>query len=326
MRAVLLIEPGKVVIDEVPDPEPGPDEVRIAIGGVGLCGSDLSVFEGRWKAPAYPWIMGHESFGLIDAVGPGVPRERIGETVAVEPNAACFACAQCARGWTSACSNRRSLGMNRTGALAELLVVPSRFAWRMPELPAADLVCVEPAAVVFAALRRLQIPPPNPALVVGIGAQGMMMTLALVDRGVTVHAEDVNPERVAFAAELGGAGAATDADQRFPLVVDTVGSPSSMAVSLDRIAVGGFLLCLGLDNRTIDVTSQRLVRGQWTVRGSLTYDHPTDFEATTALIAAGRFAAGRVITDEYPLEAAQLAFEGNRLARGKTWIRVTGDA
>jgi alcohol dehydrogenase/L-iditol 2-dehydrogenase len=144
----------------------------------------------------------------------------------------------------------------------------------------------------------------------------MMMTLALVDRGVTVHAEDVNPERVAFAAELGGAGAATDVDQRFPLVVDTVGSPSSMAVSLDRIAVGGLLLCLGLDNRTIELT----------LRGSLTYDHPTDFEATTALIAAGRFAAGRVITDEYPLEAAQLAFEGNRSARGKTWIRVTGDA
>jgi len=97
-------------------------------------------------------------------------------------------------------------------------------------------------------------------------------------------------------------------------------------VSLDRIAVGGLLLCLGLDNRTIEFTSQRLVRGQLTLRGSLTYDHPTDFEATTALIAAGRFAAGRVITDEYPLEAAQLAFEGNRSARGKTWIRVAGDA
>ena len=63
MKAALLIGPGKIVIDDVPEPEVGPEEVRIAVGGVGLCGSDLSVFSGAWTAPSYPWVMGHEAFG-----------------------------------------------------------------------------------------------------------------------------------------------------------------------------------------------------------------------------------------------------------------------
>ncbi len=95
MKAALLVRPGQIEIEDVPEPEVGPDEVAIAVGGVGLCGSDLSVFSGAWAAPSYPWVMGHEAFGTIDSVGPGVDPGRIGQTVVVEPNVACLTCAQC---------------------------------------------------------------------------------------------------------------------------------------------------------------------------------------------------------------------------------------
>jgi threonine dehydrogenase-like Zn-dependent dehydrogenase len=321
MKAALLIEPERLEVDEVPDPHPGPGEVRIAVGGVGLCGSDMSVFTGRWKAPSYPWIMGHEAFGVVDALGPGVSPERIGQTVVVEPNVACLVCEQCGRGWTSACVGRQSVGMNRQGALAERLVVPSRFAWSIPEMPVTDLVCIEPTAVVLAALRRLGTLLPASALVVGVGAQGLIMSLALLERGVAVYAEDVNPNRVAMAADLGALPTPGDA-RRHHLVVDTVGSPSSMEVALDRVEVGGTLLCLGLDSRPLSFTAQSLVRQQVTLRGSLTYDHPGDFEAAIAAVAEGLLAPGRIVTDEYPLEEAQQAFERSGSARGKTWIRI----
>jgi L-gulonate 5-dehydrogenase len=325
VKAALLVEPGKVEIAEVSDPEPGQGEVRISIGGVGLCGSDMSVFSGRWRAPTYPWIMGHEAFGVIDAVGPDVAAERIGQAVVVEPNIACFTCDQCGRGWTSACVARQSVGMNRPGALAELLVVPSRFAWSIPELPVTDRVCVEPATVVQAALRRLGGSLSDSALVVGVGAQGLMMSLALSGRGVAVYAEDVNPDRVAFATDLGALSATgLDAGRRFPLVVDTVGSPPSMAAAIERTEVGGTLLCLGLDSRPIELTAQTLVRNQLHLRGSLTYDHPTDFEATIAMLAEGELSPGRIVTEEYELADAQLAFERSGSARGKTWIRLDG--
>ena len=102
MRAALLVAPGRVMVEDVPDEQVGPDDVQILVGGVGLCGSDTSVFSGKWPTPSTPWIMGHEAFGKIVAVGEGVPEERIGEMVVVEPNLACFRCEPCQRGLTSA--------------------------------------------------------------------------------------------------------------------------------------------------------------------------------------------------------------------------------
>lgn len=326
MKAAILIEPGKVVIDEVREPEPEPDEVLISVGGVGLCGSDMSVFSGKWKAPAYPWVMGHEAFGVVESVGSAVSPDRVGETVVLEPNFPCFACDQCHGGRTSACSKRLSVGMNRPGALAERMTVPARFAWPMHGVPETDLVCVEPTTVSVSALRRLGEPLPDSALVLGAGSQGLVMSLALLDRGVEVHTDDVNAERADFAVELGAVSASVDDAMRFRLVVDTVGSPSSVANAVDHVAAGGTLLFLGLDGRPLEITSQTLVRRQLTLRGSLTYDHPIDFEEVTASIAGGRLSPGRIVTDEYPLEDSQHAFERSGSARGKTWIRVASQA
>lgn len=323
MRAALLVRPGSIELDDVPEPPMGPDDVRIAVGGVGLCGSDVSVFSGRWTAPSYPWIMGHEAFGIVEAVGEQVPSSRVGETVVVEPNAACFRCPQCERGRTSACIRRQSVGMNRPGALAEKLVVPSEFAWRTEVHSARDLVCVEPMAVVEAALRRQGTPIPASAMVVAVGPQGLLMCLAMARRGVRVYAQDVNEDRVAFAATLGAEAMPVDADgRRFDLVVDTVGTPASVETALRYTEIGGDLLLLGLDSRPFVLSSQALVRHQVSIRGSLTYDHPGDFRVTLDLIEAGDVSPGRVVSTEFPLEDAQRAFEGSGSAPGKTWIKV----
>ena len=318
MKAALLIEPGRIVVDDVPDPQPGHDEVRIAVGGVGLCGSDQSVYSGKWRVRSYPWIMGHEAFGVIDAVGPGVSNDRIGESVVIEPNFACFECHVCGAGLTSACRRRQSLGINRPGALAEQVVVPGQFAWPAPTSSLTDLVCVEPTTVAGAALRRLRAPLSDSALVVGAGAQGLTMSLSLIGRGVTVYIHDISEHRVDFAAEHGAN--ALGEGSSVGLVVDTVGSPASMATAIEHVAPGGSVICLGLDSRPLDISSQTLVRSQITLQGSLTYDHPIDFATTIDDLAAGRITPGRIVTDEYPLEKTQTAFENSGLARGKTWI------
>jgi alcohol dehydrogenase/L-iditol 2-dehydrogenase len=322
VKAALLVRPGRIVVGEVPDPQPGPGEVGIAVGGVGLCGSDLSVFRGTWAAPAYPWIQGHEAFGTVDAVGPGVDPARVGETVVVEPNVPCFACPSCAVGRTSTCAHRRSVGMNRPGALAERLVVPSANAWPAPGVAPVDLACVEPLTVVEAALRRLGDPSPARALVIGAGSQGLLMATSLVDRGADVHVHDVSSDRVAFATTL-GARPLVDADPlEADLVVDTVGTPPTAAAALRHAGIGATILVLGLASTPFELTAQVLVRRQLVLRGSLTYDHPADFAATVARVVRGEVHPGRVITDAYPLEEAGRAFESSGSGAGKAWIRV----
>lgn len=323
MLAALLIEPGRIVIDDAPDPEPGPGDVRIAVGGVGLCGSDLSVFSGKWTAPEYPWIMGHEAFGTVEAVGRGVDPGLAGQLVVVEPNIACGDCAECRRDWTSACRNRRSVGMNRPGALAQKVVVPASRAWPVERLADRDLVCVEPFTVVETALRRLRGDMPAEALVVGAGAQGLLMTLALARRGVHVWVTDLNQERVAFAsAVLGAQVLAADDAREFELVVDTTGVPTAMAEALRRCAIRATLLELGLERRPFELAAETLVRRQLVLQGSLTYDHPADFRWSTTLVNAGQVSPGRVVSDEFTLADAQQAFESSPHARGKTWIRL----
>ncbi len=324
MLAALLLEPGRVEIGDVAEPEPGPDEVRLSVEGVGLCGSDMSVFSGKWQPPRYPWIMGHEAYGVIESVGRGVDPAREGELVAIEPNVACGACPECARDRTSACEHRSSVGMNRQGALAERLVVPADRAWPVAPLDPRDLVCVEPFTVVETALRRLLSAVPDRALVVGVGAQGLLMSLALQRRGADVHVTDVKRERVAFAmTALGVAEAVPDDGLRFPLVVDTTGVPAAVAEALARAEVGATIIELGLDARPFELDAVTLVRRQLVLRGSLTYDHPRDFAWSTALINEGSVSPGRVISHEFPFQAAQSAFMASASTPGKSWIRLS---
>ena len=294
----------------------------MAVGGVGLCGSDMSVFRGDWATPSLPWTLGHEAFGRIEAVGERVPLERVGERVVIEPNVPCLRCDQCLRGRSSSCVQRLSVGMNRPGALAEKLVVPSPFAWKTAVESPTDLVCIEPLTVVETALRRLPTEVPAAALVVGVGAQGLLMCLALFRRGVEVHALDLNPDRVALATTLGARPALPDTTDRFDLVVDSAGTPTSMLTALEHVETGGTLLVLGIDNRPFEISAAVLVRRQLVIRGSLTYEHPVDFRHVIGLVEAGQLAPGRIATNEYPLAEVQRAFETSGSAPGKTWVRV----
>jgi alcohol dehydrogenase/L-iditol 2-dehydrogenase len=146
------------------------------------------------------------------------------------------------------------------------------------------------------------------------------MCAALLRRGLRVQVVDVNQDRVQFALGLGAESEQTD--ERFDLVVDTVGSPDSNTTAIGHAAVGATLLVLGLDGRPLGLTSQTLVRRQLEIRGSLTYDHPADFRETIALVERDRLDLGRIVAHEYPLEEVQEAFDRGPSAPGKTWIRV----
>jgi threonine dehydrogenase-like Zn-dependent dehydrogenase len=325
VKAARLRGPSDLVVEDVRDPVVGRGEVRVRVGGVGLCGSDLAVYTGKWTAPSYPWIPGHEAFGRIEAVGAGVAAERVGELVVIEPNIACYACPSCATGRTSACLRRQSIGMNRQGALAEYLIVPDAYAWPIDGPAERDLACVEPLAVVEAALRRLGGPVPASALVIGVGSQGLLMTLSLVGRGAAVSVHDVSAARIGHAVTLGGRPVVADDEAlKVDLVVDTVGSTSSTEVALRHVVTGGTILLLGLDASPLGLTAQTIVRRQLVVRGSLTYDHPVDFASTVDRVGRGLVTPGVVVTDEYTLEEAPLAFERAAGAAGKTWIRIGG--
>ena len=108
MRALVLRDFGDVVLTEVPKPAPRVGEVRVRVTATGICGSDLHGYTGENGRRTPGQIMGHETYGVIDAVGDsemvsGLP---IGAAVAMNPVVACGVCASCAEGW----QDRKSVG------------------------------------------------------------------------------------------------------------------------------------------------------------------------------------------------------------------------
>lgn len=323
MRAIVLVGPSTVeVVEDWPEPDPGPREVVVRMRGVGLCGSDLAVFHGQRAIPELPWVMGHEGGGDIVAVGAGVTERQVGQRVAIEPNYCCLECGSCHAGYTWACTRRIVVGMNYPGLLKERVAVPARFTWPVPAAWADEtLACVEPVAVARSAVRRSGVTPGERCLVVGAGSQGLFLCQALRAAGAVPVVVEPHPGRLALAQQLGSAR--DDPGETFQCVFEAAGAAGAVQAALDRAGPGATVVLVGLSETPLPLTGSQLVRRQLTLRGSLIYDHPADFPDTISALARGELDPAEVVQPGFTPEAAAEAFAGARQVPGKPWLDLS---
>src|SRR3954464_1605789 len=144
MKAAMIVEPGVISIESVPDPAPGPRDVVVRVAGCGICGTDLHIMDGEF-APAYPIIPGHEFAGEGVGVGCGVDEYRPGDRVAVDPSLYCGECYQCRRGREDLCEKWAAIGLPHPGGGAQQAVVPAKNCVRLPDGgDPADAALIEP--------------------------------------------------------------------------------------------------------------------------------------------------------------------------------------
>jgi len=322
VRAVALVATGTVaVVDDWPEPSCGPGEVIVAVQGVGLCGSDLAVASGQRPVPTLPWVLGHEAFGVILAAGRNVTDRRPGQRVVVEPNYPCLACGPCRAGATSGCTARRAAGISEHGLLAERVAVPGRFTWPVPDSwDEADVVCVEPLTVAVGAVRASGLRAGDPCLVVGAGAQGLLVCLAVRQAGGVPYVIEPHEGRRALALQVGAQNA--DARTAFPVVIETSGVPEAFEDAVGRVSHGGCLVAVGLSTRPARLPTFTLVQRRLTLRGCLIYDHPAGFAQTIAMLRSHALRPGRVLRERFALEDAPAAFARAARVPGKSWISL----
>ncbi|EXG82294.1 zinc-dependent alcohol dehydrogenase [Cryptosporangium arvum] len=332
MRAVVLAEPGRVEVrDDLPEPTPGPDDVVVLVRAVGLCGSDLSVVAGHRAVPEFPWVLGHEALGEVVAIGADVVDRAIGQRVVIEPNYPCGRCEPCRNGTTAGCVRRRIVGITEPGVLAERITVPAAFAWPVPDRtgPAGgirddDALCAEPLAVALTAVDRLGIAPGTRCLVIGAGAQGQLVSLALRARGAVPVVTDVNTERANLAVELGAEPFLRN-DERFAAVVEASGAPSALPEAISRTAHDGSIALIGQSEQTSPIRTFDLVQKRLTIHGCLIYDHPGGFAATLDLLRTHDVRPGRILRHRFSFDDAATAFRTAGAAAGKSWISLGGN-
>lgn len=320
MRAARLHGPGDVRIDEIPGPRsPGPHEALVAPEWCGLCGTDLKEYQGRGHAiphephpltGAYmPMILGHEFSARVVAVGSGVTAARPGDRVAIMPLLHCGSCMACQRGDHVLCASKAWTGLStQWGGLGDLALVEDYQLTQLNDMTAEQGALVEPAAVAMNAIDRGGMHVGDTVLIIGCGPIGALAILAAKASGAaSVLVSEPDRRRSELARALGatvleGSPAeqlqlSRDASRGYgvDLAVDCAGKPGTLASAVQAVRAGGTVSVPAVHPGSVEIDARLVTRNAVTVRGSMGYTRAV-WDATVALIAAGRFEVGRVVT------------------------------
>ncbi len=180
MKAALLTAPRQFEIKQLPDPEIKNDtDVLIRIKTVGVCGSDMHYYTtGRIGSQVvqYPFIVGHETAGVVEKVGKGVTRVKPGQGIAIDPAVTCGECDQCKSGRENTCRKLRFLGAPKQldGAQCEYVVLPEKNCFPIKDTMTFEQATLsEPLAIAVYAVERSPLRDGRNVAVLGAGPIGM---------------------------------------------------------------------------------------------------------------------------------------------------------
>ena len=325
MNALVYLGPGRMELQDAPDPEPGPGEVVIASRASAICGSDLHGFREASPRRIPPLVMGHETVGTVDAVGDDVDPTFAGRRAVLKPIVACGTCDECRAGDINHCATGRLVGRDLPGGFAERFVVPVTSAVPIPpDLPDDLATLTEPLAnAVHVASRWVR--PGDRVFVIGAGPIGVLMSrAALLFGAADVHITDPVAERLGR-AEAQGARRLTGDDPAAAiravtgghgpdLVIDAAGFEATWALGLETVRTAGRIVQVGLGAPAGRLDYFAVLGKEITLTGSYAWSDD-DFARALELIAAGELDAtgwfGRM-----PLADGQRAFEELASGRG----------
>ncbi|MFG1921784.1 alcohol dehydrogenase catalytic domain-containing protein [Cryptosporangium sp. NPDC048952] len=269
-------------VRSLPDPVPGPGDLVIAVRGAGICGTDIHLIDGDLPYQRFPVVPGHEFYGEVVATGAEVDSALVGTLVAVDPNIACHACAECRRGRSNLCLNYEALGVTLDGGTAELVRAPAKLAYQLPgDITHAGALLVEPLSCAIHGLDVLPRRVGDRYLIYGAGTMGLLVGLLAGDLSPEpVAIVEPNPRRRAVAQLLGLAAVAQpdDLDQQWDSVIDCTGVVSAIEDGLTRVRPGGTFQCFGVaqTEAVVKVRPFEVYRNEISIVGSMAVLHSFD--------------------------------------------------
>ncbi|MBF6171323.1 NAD(P)-dependent alcohol dehydrogenase [Nocardia blacklockiae] len=319
MRAAVLLAPGRMAMQERPVPRPGPGDVLIRVHAVGVCGSDTHYYRegriGEFVVEA-PLILGHEAGGVIVAVGPGVPEERVEQRVSIEPQRPDPDSAPTRAGHYNLCPHMRFFGTPPVdGAFCDYVTIGAGFAHPIPDTmsDAAAALC-EPLSVGIAAVRKAGVSGGSRVLVAGAGPIGVMVVQVARAFGATeIVVSDPDPDRRELAGRFGATAVVDPAelsDLSVDAFVDASGAQAAVCAGIAAVRPAGRVVLVGSGTPTMSLPVQRIQNRELVVTGVFRY--ADTWPAAIALASAGRVDPDAMVTARYPLERAAEALDSDR--------------
>ncbi|HOS71651.1 MAG TPA: alcohol dehydrogenase catalytic domain-containing protein [Bacteroidales bacterium] len=328
MKAMMLTGIRQMEMREVNDPViKQPDDVRIRMLAVGVCGSDIHYYtQGRIGSQEvkYPFTVGHEGSGIIVETGPAVTRLKAGDRIAIEPSMPCGSCDQCLSGRSHTCRRIKFLGCpgQAEGALSEFIVMPEANCLVLPDNLNSDHGSIsEPLAIGVYSVKKSGGVKGLRIGILGFGPIGMSVMLAArADGAEKIYVTDKIDERLEIALKEMVCSASNPLrddivkiirDHEPPgldVVFECCGQQDALDQAVDLLKPGGKIIVTGIpefDNWSLNVenTRRRELSVQFIRR------QVDCAETAIVMMSKGTIDIGNMVTHRFPFERTREAFD-----------------
>jgi 2-desacetyl-2-hydroxyethyl bacteriochlorophyllide A dehydrogenase len=325
MKAAVIEKPNQLVIKQVPVPDIAENEVLIKVKYTGICGTDWSIYTGKYSADKLPLIAGHEFSGTIAQVGKKTRGLKEGDRVTADINMSCGTCFYCRQGQKLMCRDFHQLGIHVDGTYADYVKAPFDQVHVLPD--SLDFLAgafIEPVSCVIHSSKAAKVTHGSSVAVIGSGLGVLHGLLARLRGAAPVIVIGDNAKRLAIAKEFGVDVTINIKDGKDPVaevkkltggrgadfVVEAVGTPKTYEQALEMVRPGGTLAAFGIcaGDDTIKVRPFDLVLGEKTIVGSCA-GVGTDWTDAMALLAHGHIKPQPMFSMIVPVEELEAALK-----------------
>lgn len=304
------------------DQAPKADEVKLAVGYVGICGTDMHIYHGVMDARVKPpQTIGHEMSGTVTEVGSDVTDHKVGDRVVVRPLDWCGECPTCKAGLTHICQNLKFMGIDSAGAFQSNWTVKARTLHKLPKnVGLKKGALIEPLSVACHDVSRSRLKAGEKAVVLGGGPIGQLVAAVAKSVGAEVLISEPNEARRSFAEEKLGVKSVNPIDEDLSAVVEewtgTKGADVVFEVSGVKPAIDVMTQVAGRRGRIVMVAIHSeapqidLFQFFWKeleLLGARVYE-AADYDWAIELIASGKVDVEPFISSVTPLNSIGDAF------------------
>ncbi len=317
-------EPG-LILEEVPLPAVGIDDVLIQVDKASICGTDVHIY--NWDEWAQqnlspPVVIGHEFVGQVAAVGDNVHDVHMGQLVCGEGHIVCGHCRNCLAGRRHLCMNTQGVGIHRNGGFAEYVAIPVDNVWHAdPNISTDILSFFDPLGNAVHTALEFDVLGED-VLITGAGPIGILAAAIVRHAGARhVVITDLNPYRLELARKMNPTCVVNAAEEKIEAVIDELemkegfdiglemsGSPQALNDMIKLMCHGGKIAMLGIFAQQAAIDWNQVIFNGLTLKGIYGRKMYESWYKMTSMIQSGLDVSG-VITHHFPYHEFEQGFE-----------------
>lgn len=316
MKAAVLEEVKKLIVKDIPKPEPELNEVIVRVDSCNICGTDINLYKGKYTART-PVVIGHEWSGVIVEVGKEVKDFKVGDRIVSDPNEACGICYWCRSGKPCFCNNMPAYGVLNDGGFAQYTKLSVKGAYKIPDsLDLESAAFVEPVSCATHGIDRASIKSGESVLIIGGGTMGQIILQLARNAGAgrLIMVEQIK-SKLKLAEKFGATDLINSMEEDVlqktldvtgglgaDIAIEVVGSPKTVELATKLVKKSGKVVIFGFspEGEKANIIPFEVLSRELTIMGS--WVNPYTSYRALDILAGGKIDVKTLITTRLPLD------------------------